>query len=59
MSTVGAGKYTYSLVSDWATFPAEEGFGSPASVATDSEDRVYVFQRDKQPPVLVFDREGN
>jgi DNA-binding beta-propeller fold protein YncE len=26
-------------------------------VATDSEDRVYVFQR-KDPPVVVFDREG-
>ena len=59
MSTVGAGKYTYSLVSDWATFPGEEGFGSPASVATDSEDRVYVFQRGKEPPVLVFDRDGS
>jgi hypothetical protein len=26
-------------------------------VATDSQDRVYVFQR-KDPPVMVFDREG-
>ena len=26
-------------------------------VATDSQDRVYVFQR-KDPPVVVFDREG-
>ena len=27
-------------------------------MATDSQDRVYVFQR-KNPPVVVFDREGN
>jgi hypothetical protein len=26
-------------------------------VATDSQDRIYVFQR-KDPPVVVFDREG-
>jgi hypothetical protein len=27
-------------------------------VATDSQDRVYAFQR-KDPPVLIFDRLGN
>jgi hypothetical protein len=27
-------------------------------VATDSQDRVYVFQR-KDPPVMVFDRQSN
>lgn len=58
MTTVGSGKYTYQLVEDWAKFPEGMGFGWPASVATDSEDRVYVFQRNKQPPVLVFDPDG-
>ena len=58
MTTVGSGKYTYQLEKDWAKFPEGMSFGWPASVATDSEDRVYVFQRDKQPPVLVFDRDG-
>lgn len=58
MTTVGSGKYTYQLVEDWAKFPDGMNFGWPASVATDSKDRVYVFQRNKQPPVLVFDPDG-
>ena len=37
--------------------PGEE-FGTVSAVATDSQDRVYAFQR-KDPPVLVFDRQGN
>ena len=59
MTTVGSGKYTYKLVEEWAKFPDGMAFGWPASVATDSHDRVYVFQREKQPPVLVFDRNGD
>ena len=58
MTTVGTGKHTYRLVQDWARLPQGEDFGVVSAVATDSEDRVYVFQR-KDPPVLVFDREGN
>ena len=58
MTTVGSGKYTYQLIEDWAKFPDGVGFGWPASVATDSNDRVYVFQREEQPPVLVFDPDG-
>ena len=58
MTTVGTGKHTYRLVQDWARLPEGEDFGVVSAVATDSEDRVYVFQR-KDPPVLVFDREGN
>jgi hypothetical protein len=37
--------------------PPGESFGMVSRVATDSQDRVYVFQR-KDPPVVVFDREG-
>ena len=58
MTTVGAGKYTYSLSQDWAKLPGGETFGVVSAVATDSQDRVYVFQR-KDPPVVVFDRDGN
>ena len=58
MTTVGAGKYTYRLEQDWAKLPPGEEFGTVSAVATDSHDRVYVFQR-KDPPVMVFDREGN
>jgi DNA-binding beta-propeller fold protein YncE len=58
MATVGSGKYTYQLIENWAKLPADQTFGNTSAVATDSQDRVYVFQR-KEPPVLVFDRDGN
>ncbi len=57
MTTVGTGKYTYQLIENWAQLPAGETFGNVSAVATDSQDRVYVFQR-KDPPVMVFDRNG-
>lgn len=58
MTTVGTGQYTFELIENWAKLPAGESFGNVSAVATDSQDRVYVFQR-KDPPVLVFDRNGN
>jgi hypothetical protein len=58
MATVGTGKYTYTLIQDWAKLPPGETFAMVSAVATDSQDRVYAFQR-KDPPILVFDREGN
>ncbi len=58
MTTVGTGKYTYTLVQDWAKLPAGQSFGTVSAVATDSQDRVYVFQR-AEPPVVVFDRDGS
>jgi len=57
MATVGTGKYTYEIIEHWAKLPAGETFGNVSAVATDSHDRVYVFQR-KDPPVVVFDRDG-
>ncbi len=56
-ATVGTGRYTYRLIQDWAKLPRGQSFGTVSAVATDSQDRVYVFQR-KDPPVLVFDRDG-
>ena len=57
MAIVGAGRYRYELIEHWARLPASMTFGNVSAVATDSQDRVYVFQR-KDPPVLVFDRDG-
>ena len=56
-NTVGSGKYTYELVECFGTLPSGWTFGPVSAVATDSKDRVYVFQR-KDPPVVVFDCEG-
>src|SRR5919198_1751281 len=58
MATVGTGKYTYELIENWAKLPPGQTFGNTSAVATDSHDNVYVFQR-KEPPILVFDRDGN
>ena len=58
MTTVGTGEYTYELVENWAKLPAGQTFGNTSAVATDSQDRLYVFQR-KDPPVVIFDRDGN
>lgn len=58
MTTVGSGRYTYEVHEKWAVLPTGWTFGPVSAVATDSQDRVYAFQR-KDPPVLVFDRNGN
>jgi DNA-binding beta-propeller fold protein YncE len=52
-----AGPYTYELIRDFLKLPNGERFGLVSRVATDSQDRVYVFQR-KDPPVVVFERDG-
>jgi len=58
MTTVGNGKYTYELIESWAKLPVGEVFGMVSAVATDSQDRVYAFQR-KDPPVVIFNRDGS
>jgi DNA-binding beta-propeller fold protein YncE len=57
MAQVGTGDYTYELIPDFLKLPDGEKFGLVSRVGTDSQDRVYVFQR-KDPPVVVFDRDG-
>src|SRR5438552_11066944 len=57
MTTVGSGSYRYEVVESWAKLPAGRTFGPVSAVATDSQDRVYAFQR-KDPPIVVFDRDG-
>lgn len=57
MTTVGSGSYSYEVQEKWATLPTGWTFGPVSAVATDSQDRVYAFQR-KDPPILVFDRHG-
>ena len=57
MTTVGAGKYTYELVDNWAKLPDGWVLGQTA-IVTDSEDRVYLFNRSDHP-LIVLDRDGN
>ena len=57
MTHVGTGKYTYEHIPDFLNLPPGESFGLISRLATDSQDRVFVMQR-KDPPVLIFDRDG-
>ncbi len=57
MTIVGSGTYQYELNEKWAQLPSGWAWGQVSAVATDSQDRVYAFQR-KDPPVVVFDRHG-
>jgi DNA-binding beta-propeller fold protein YncE len=57
---VGSGKYRYAVDKQWGRraggLPA---FGLVSGAATDSQDRVYVFNRLPDPRVIVMDRDGN
>ena len=57
-TVVGSGRHTYEVHEDWAR-PPEGCEVLAASVTVDSQDRVYCFNRNKEHPVLVFDRDGN
>ena len=54
---VGEGKYKFELVENWAQMPDGWLVGDAPGVATDSEDRVYLFNRSEHP-VIIFDRDG-
>jgi DNA-binding beta-propeller fold protein YncE len=57
MNQTAKDKRSYRREPDFLKLPAGEKFGIVSRVATDDQDRVYVFQR-KDPPVLVFTRDG-
>lgn len=47
----------YSGVAEWAKLPAGWSWTEVAGIATDSRDRVFVFNRGAHP-VMIFDRDG-
>jgi sugar lactone lactonase YvrE len=55
--TVGEGAFTYELAGGWEQLPAGWCHGDVVSVAVDSRDRVYVFNRSEHP-VMVYERNG-
>ena len=55
---VGSGRFRYRALDRWQQLPAGWDLVEVAGVATDSQDRVYVFNRGEHP-VVVFDRQGN
>lgn len=61
VSTVrlGSGQFTYEVAVNWETLPPGYSWREVADVAVDSKDRVYVFNRGGEHPMIVFDSEGN
>ena len=57
MSPVGRGQFTFAPVPLWEQLPAGWKFVEAVGVATDSRDRVFVFNRGEHP-VIVFDCDG-
>ena len=59
MVTLGDGKYTYALSgTNWGNLPAGANYKEATSVAVDSQDNVYVFNRGTHP-MVVYDSDGN
>lgn len=56
--TLGSGAYTYTVVEDWGTVPADWQWGWIVGLAVDSQDRIFVASRSEHP-LAVFDRDGN
>jgi DNA-binding beta-propeller fold protein YncE len=55
--TVGSGEFRYQADSDWAQWPADWQVSEVTAVATDSRDRVFVFNRGDHP-VAIFAPDG-
>lgn len=55
---LGAGEHRYRVVENFAKLPDGWRLTDVASVAVDSKDRVYAFNRGAHP-MVVLDREGN
>src|SRR5450432_2375850 len=55
---LGSGAHRYRVVENWAKLPDGWNLTDVASVAVDSKDRVYVFNRGAHP-MVVLDRAGN
>ncbi|MFN8635424.1 MAG: peptidyl-alpha-hydroxyglycine alpha-amidating lyase family protein [Chloroflexota bacterium] len=54
---VGEGQYRYEVVVGWEQLPSGWVHGDVAGLATDSQNRVYVFNRSEHP-VIVYDEDG-
>src|SRR3981189_3703702 len=55
---LGSGEHRYRVVENWAKLPEGWNLSDVASVAVDSKDRIYVFNRGVHP-MVVLDRDGN
>jgi DNA-binding beta-propeller fold protein YncE len=55
---LGYGDYKYEYVRAWGKGPEGRKLGVVSGQASDSRDRLYVVDREPNPAIVVFDREG-
>lgn len=55
---VGSGNFKYEALDQWPTLPEGARLIETPGVAVDSKDQIYVFSRNTEHPVMVFDRDG-
>src|SRR6201985_162575 len=55
---LGSGEHRYRVVENWAKLPDGLQLSDVASVAVDSKDRIYAFNRGEHP-MIVVDPAGN
>ena len=59
MALIEAGDFRFDVDESWGHLPDGMAAGVVTGVVADSQDRVYLCQQQQDPPVLVFDRNGN
>lgn len=59
MTIIGDGRYKYEVVEAWGNVPPGLSLGVVTGVVVDSQERVYFCQQQQDPPIMVFDRDGN
>ena len=57
--TIGSGDFKYEALDSWPTLPGGARLQETPGVAVDSRDQVYIFSRNEENPVMVFDTDGN
>lgn len=57
MIILGNDKYRYEEISEWAQLPANQDLGEVVDIGVDRQDRVYIFNRGKNP-MMVFEQDG-
>ena len=59
MTLIEAGDFRFEVDPGWGHLPDGMSAGVVTGVVADSQGRVYLCQQQQDPPVLVFDRDGN
>ena len=59
MALIEAGDFRFDVDEGWGKLPDDMRAGVVTGVVVDSQERVYLCQQQQDPPVLVFDRNGN